>query len=95
MEQSLLLCKECKHSFTPWSEWLLSGRMIRCRLALRPAEIKFEPVRGSYTEPEYYERCASERLSLHMNSGEHCGPRGRFWEPRHKRHLFKLIAKEY
>ena len=73
----------------------MSGRTARCRLALRPAEIKFEPVKGSYLEPEYYERCAIERMNLHANPGEHCGPKARFWEPRHKRHLFKLIAKEH
>ena len=94
MEQTPLLCKECKHSFKQWSELVFPDSIaLRCRLALHPAEIKFDPVTGPKREPEYYNRCSMERL---RSSGEErCGDKGMFWEPKHKKGLFKLIAKEH
>jgi hypothetical protein len=95
MEQTLL-CKECRHSFKQLSEWFFPENIsLRCRRAFHPAEIKIDPVTGPKQEPEYYDRCSTQRLSLLRQDQEHCGPKAVFWEPRHKKGLFKLIAKEH
>ena len=88
-----LLCKDCKHSFRQWSEWWVPQRVaLRCRLAFVPKQTKVAPVTGPNVDPAHYETCAMSRNDW-LSKKDNCGPQGRFWEPKHKKGLFKLIAK--
>ena len=94
--QSNLLCKDCKHSFRKWSEIIFTDSLsLRCRLAFHPAEIKFDPVIGPIKEAEYHDRCSSQRYESLVKHEDRCDAEGRFWEPKHKKGLFKLIAKDH
>lgn len=82
----VLLCKDCKHSrYRPW--YAIS---YRCHRAPVPAETKVDPVTGPSTTPSHYESCFAQRLDY----TDGCGKAGRFWEPKRKKDLFKLIKKE-
>lgn len=91
MEQPVL-CKDCKHSFVPWTDMfsLMDTRYtMRCRLAYKEQEIDKDFVTGHKPKPAHYERCGMARLT---NSKEtSCGEQGKFWQPKNKRDLFKLI----
>lgn len=82
----LLLCKDCKHS--RWRPWhALSHRCYRVRI---PAVTKIDVVTGPITTPAHYESCFSQRF----DGDDNCGKAGRYWQPKHKKDLFKLIKKE-
>ena len=90
-----ILCKDCKHSFRllkEWPQWE-GGYAYRCKQAFRPAEIKVDPVVGPIPQASYYERCSVARMSRFTKDvkEDHCGPEGKFWEPKHKKDLFKFI----
>ena len=87
-----VLCKDCKHSFTPWVDKfsLADPRYtMRCRLAYKEEEIDKNFVTGHEPKPAHYERCSMARLSLSRDNS--CGEQGRFWQPKHKKDLFRLI----
>lgn len=81
-----LLCKECKHA--KWRPWYPLS--YRCHRTLIPAVTKFDPVTGPVTTPAHYDACFSQRF----NGDDRCGKEGKFWEPKNKNGLFKLIKKE-
>jgi hypothetical protein len=69
---------------------------LKCRLAYREEQVEIDPVIGKKVIPAHYESCGIARmdyLSKHNNQ-EGCGKEGRFWQPKHKSGLFKLIKKE-
>jgi len=83
---SELLCKECKHS--RWRPW--HALTYRCYKTLVPAKVRADVVTGPVVEPAYYDSCFGQRFD-----GENrCGKAGKFWEPKNKKGLFKLIKKE-
>lgn len=51
---------------------------------------KIDPVTGPVTTPAHYDACFSQRF----NGDDRCGKEGKFWEPKNKNGLFKLIKKE-
>jgi hypothetical protein len=88
-----MLCKDCSHSFIPWydypSRWLSSGPFwYKCKRSGKKIEVDFNPVTGGKTLPADYKSCHSER----GYSGE-CGPSAKYWSPKHKHDLFKLITR--
>lgn len=88
-----LLCRECKHSFTPWSSWLVEEQYrLRCRNAYEPAHIRPNPVTGGTKVAAKYEECSTARIGS-IRSPDRCGEEGRHWQPKYKQGLFKLIAK--
>ena len=94
-----LLCKECKHSFRQLSDFPQwgSGYEWRCRLNYIENEVVVNHVTGNTIKPAYYERCNLTRmdyLSKDRNSNI-CGKEGKWWAPKHKTGLFKLISKEH
>jgi hypothetical protein len=96
-EKTELLCKDCKHSFVPWTDWWTSpSYRYSCRKAYKPKHIEYNPVIGEIKHPEKYESCNSARMSKYTKDVDenHCGPEGKLWQPKHKRHLFLLIKKE-
>lgn len=87
-----VLCKDCKHSFIPWADRfsLLETRYtMRCRLDYKEEEVDKNFVTGHKPKPAHYARCSMARLSL--SSVDTCGEQGKFWQPKDKRDLFRLI----
>jgi len=93
-----LLCTECKYSFRNWSDFIIPKRYaLKCRLAFREEKVEIDPVIGRKVTPAYYEGCNLARMD-HLgkhNDQEGCGKDGKFWQPKHKSGLFKLIKKEH
>jgi hypothetical protein len=94
-----LLCKDCKHSFQNWYERAVFADLrytLRCRLSYKTEVIEKNYVVGHKMKKPEYELCSSARYSyLSKEKDVNCGEQGRFWEPKHKKGLFKLIAKPY
>lgn len=86
----VLLCKECKHSFKYWSDFIFSDNLaMKCRKAYTPERIVIDPVVGEKKEAENYARCSYARIDRDL-----CGPKAIHWQPKNKSGLFKLIKKE-
>jgi hypothetical protein len=96
-EQTELLCKDCKHSFRKLSDFpqWWTGSEWRCRLNYIENEVMENRVTGNVKVAPYYARCSASRLDWNIAPGtERCGKDGKWWEPKHKKHLFLLIKKE-
>jgi hypothetical protein len=49
-------------------------------------------VTGNVKVAPYYARCSASRLDwLSKDRAETCGKDGKWWEPKHKKDLFKFI----
>lgn len=95
MEQSNLLCKDCRHRFVPWTMWFSgAGAKHRgyCRRSLVEAKTVYNPVTGDEYEPRRYQSCIIFRMG--RSEAGNCGVEGYYWEPKYKQGLFKLISKE-
>jgi|APCry1669188970_1035186.scaffolds.fasta_scaffold436875_1 hypothetical protein len=95
MQTNDLLCKDCKHSFIPWTDRFSLADVrytMKCRLAYKPEDVDKNYVTGHKPKPAHYESCSLSRIS---SRGDGCGEQGRHWAPKHKNGLFKLIAKEH
>lgn len=94
-----LLCKDCKHSFQLWYDRLLMANpsyTLRCRLSYREEVIEKNWVTGHKVKPPEYELCSSARYKyVSEDKDVNCSEQARFWAPKHRRDLFKLIAKEH
>lgn len=97
-EQSKLVCKDCKHSFVPFSDRLFAllgfsfkpnRYSYKCAKAYKTDEEEFHVVDGPAKVKRHYENCASSRL----RSGV-CGPDGSLWEPKHKKDLFLMLTEK-
>lgn len=96
-EPSKLLCKNCKHSFVPIEQRLMSifafgkiGRFdYRCRLAFKGDESEFNPVTGPVKVKRHYETCSSARMASGI-----CGREGKLWEPKRKKDLFLVLTEK-
>jgi len=53
-----------------------------------------DPVTGPKHEEAYYERCSVARQTW-ASKPENCGEGAQYWQPKHKKGLFKLIAKSH
>jgi hypothetical protein len=85
-----VLCKDCKHSFTPWHAWLQPSRYaLHCRKTFVNAHVDTNPVIGEIKVKAYYDTCQMTRLRSYSDNS--CGPDGRDWEPKKPRDLFKYI----
>jgi hypothetical protein len=88
-----VLCKDCKHSFRKFSDWLWHGESsfaYSCRKSFRPTHDEPDLVLGSKKVPAKYESCGIARIS-NPNLDYRCGEEGKFWQPKNKKDLFKFI----
>lgn len=92
-----LLCKDCKHSFKPWTDFIHGDWALRCRISYKEETTTINLVTGPVTEPAHYLRCSTARLDYLSDplKDSNCGKAAKFWQPKHKSGLFKLIAKEH
>jgi hypothetical protein len=77
-----VLCKDCKHA--SWNP--LKLYTWYCKREMVPEQIKEDPVTGPTVRKAYYQGCAMARIG-----SDGCGKDGKFWEPKHKKDLFKFI----
>jgi hypothetical protein len=99
-EKTELLCKDCKHSFRTFSNWMAHGSAsfaYSCRNSFHPERIELDPVVGPNKIPAKYDSCGIARMGRLSRDikEDHCGPDAKFWQPKHKKDLFKLIKKEH
>jgi hypothetical protein len=95
-EKTELLCKDCKHSFRTFSNWLAHGSAsfaYSCRKSYKPEHTEVDPVIGNKKIPAKYESCGVSRIGR-ADRDDRCGEVGKWWEPKQKKHLFLLIKKE-
>lgn len=97
-DESEYLCKDCKHSFLSLPEKLvtLNGRVnvtkysYKCRKSYVEQSVEYDPVIGGEVIKPEYQKCVWARRK---DSG--CGPDANFWQPKHKKDLFKMLKKEH
>ena len=89
------LCKDCKHSFRPVGRILAWGfdspYTYMCKLSYKPDRQEPDKVVGSKFIKGGYETCNLARMNIEDNT---CGREAKFWQPKEKKGLFKLIVKE-
>ena len=87
-----VLCKDCKHSFRTGDILSLLFRGSRfdykCRKAFTETS-NTDLVMGGTTISTEYKQCSEFRLDIPPLN--YCGQAGTFWEPKHKKDLFKFI----
>lgn len=92
------LCKDCKHCKMDTFSWLtsLGGRvgakdyMFKCAKTVQPAKEVINPVYGPEKIKKKMSYCDYERK---REAG--CGPEAKYWTPKHKKDLFKMLTKEH
>jgi len=88
-----VLCKDCKHSFRKFNDWLFHGSSsiaYSCRKTFKEAHMAPDLVLGSKKVPSKYESCGVARIG-NPSRTDRCGEQGIFWEPKNKKDLFKYI----
>jgi len=97
MSDEILLCKDCKHSrISPISvicSYLFefkqpSSVFYKCAKTFRPAGIELDRVIGPVKTASSMMFCSNERTV-----GD-CGKQAKYWQPKHKKDLFKLLTRE-
>jgi len=89
--ESVVLCKDCKHSFRTWYDILFSSSKrysLRCRLVWKSAEEEVDYVTGPKVKDEHYETCGVTRLK----SGA-CGNEGKLWQPKDPKKFFTYMKR--
>jgi hypothetical protein len=81
-----VFCKDCKHA--KWNPFKLYTWY--CHRTLIPEKVDQNFVTGHKTIPAHYEGCRIARIGRD-ESRTRCGANGQFWEPKHKKDLFKFI----
>lgn len=87
-----LLCKDCVHSFIPWHNYLFSFGKERhlfylCKKFPVVNEDNINLVTGPQESDKEYKMCAIIR------KWDKCGPEGKGWTPKNKKHLFLALTK--
>lgn len=100
MSDIQLKCTECKHSFRTFGSFIWFGfgkHSLYCRKSYSGPTTEFDPVVGEIKVKAKYENCSIARIGsgkFTLLNDNQCGEDGRFWEPKYKSGLFKLIIKE-
>lgn len=94
-ENEQLLCKDCKHSFQLWYDILFfvdKRYSLRCRKSYKTEMSESNPVTGPKIKSAHYETCSTARMNyVSKQYDTNCGEAGRWWQPKNKKDLFKLI----
>ena len=93
----LVLCKDCAHAFTKWSDFPFSlinkSTYTYCRKAYTPPRNEFNPVVGTRHIPGEYRSADIERLDIISYNRDRCGPEGKNWSPKRKKDIFVLLKR--
>jgi hypothetical protein len=84
-----LLCKDCAHSFIPWHTYLFAFGSKKhlfylCKKFPVIDEKTINLVTGPQERDKEYKMCGIVRK---------CGPEGKGWTPKNKKHLFLALTK--
>jgi hypothetical protein len=91
------LCKNCIHSHIDLDDRLFgylfnfgqfSKHYYRCKKTLTKKHFNSNPVTGSERVETHMEWCSVTRTNT-----EACGSEGKWWTPKHKKDLFKLLKR--
>jgi hypothetical protein len=90
-------CKDCKHSTRGLAlnerigSWASdpSGKFLKCQHSLKK-EVMYNPVNGHTVIKQELDYCSTQRKFDHDDL---CGTNGRYWVPKHKKDLFKLMTR--
>lgn len=87
--EEIYACKDCKYFELHWADRLF-GKYDRAN-CLHTKEIwgVYDPISGKKTEKVSIMYCEHYREDF----GDRCGEKGKYWIPRDKNDLFKLIRK--
>lgn len=89
-----VLCKDCNHSFRTFGSISLHGwsspYAYFCRKSFKDKHTEMDPVVGSKKVEARYDSCGVARIGR-VDRDDRCGEAGKFWEPKNKKDLFKLI----
>jgi hypothetical protein len=88
------ICKECKHCFA--SDRLMyfingGAHWLNCRKSFQGSHVKDDPVLGQVKVKPKYEFCSVFRMG--KSEEGRCGTDAYYWEPKHKKNLFKFMKK--
>jgi hypothetical protein len=94
---TVLLCKDCKFSKMSFGNTIFTlgglvgtkGFMYKCSKTFKPAHDELDFVTGPERIGANMSYCEVER-----KHGD-CGPTGKYWTPKYKKDLFKMLTKEY
>lgn len=91
MNEQVVLCRDCKHSFRSWFEILTLYAPLRCRKRFIQEHVEIDPVYGAKKQRAHYRSCSSERMFL--GPSEVCGKEGKLWEPRDKKDFLVYLKR--
>lgn len=91
MSDQIVLCKDCRHSFRKWTDFLGFYAPLRCRKSYTPESVEIDPVDGPTKKRAHYRTCSSERMFSSME--EACGKQGKLWEPKNKKNFFIYLKR--
>jgi hypothetical protein len=91
MNDEIVLCKDCKHSFRRWQDFFGFYAPLRCRKSYVPDSIEVDLVGGPSPVKAYYKTCSSERMF--SSRDEICGKQGKLWEPKDKKNFFVYLKR--
>ena len=88
--QDQVYCVDCKHRTVSFTDWLFLAKRYRgkCKLTYVEAHDVDDPVVGKSRVSGEYQSCSLARLQARP-----CGPQGKLWEPKNKKHLFLYLKR--
>jgi hypothetical protein len=94
----VVLCRDCAHSHRPLTNLFTLGSSAYawvCRRNPVPELKEVDPVIGVRKTKAHYESCAKSRMSRYTKDvrEDHCGPEGKFWQPRNSRDFFIMLKR--
>lgn len=91
MSEPVLLCRDCRHSFRQWTDFLTLYAPLRCRQRFISEKVEVDPVSGPSKQRAHYRSCSSERMF--SGPDEVCGREGRLWQPRNARGFITYLRR--
>jgi len=88
-----MICKDCIHGYVKWDDlpnyWLFGGvHWMKCKRTGKLDDTAFNPVTGYTKKKLEYKDAWQER-----NRQGGCGPSAKYWSPKNKNDLFKLLKR--
>jgi hypothetical protein len=82
-------CVSCQHCHVGFVNSLFRWQQFAKCLRTKSSSSGVDPVTGKIVKKTVIAFCENERLELFGD----CGPKGRYWLPKHTRDVFRLLKK--
>ncbi len=94
------LCKDCKFAVLPKTAYLSyifdlgppKSHWYKCGKTGKRAVVEDNLVTGPQIVVKDMDYCSTARIRDDYN--DRCGPDAKYWQPKHKKDLFKFLAKD-